>query len=275
MMASDGVTPDFQRLVYALQPYLPDVVVVGGWAHRLFPRHPLAGTPGFVPLMTDDADVAVPLRLRRREVTLLDRLEEAGFTEDMKGDDKPPVTHYRLGEGEFYVEFLAPTTGEGVRRSGQRDATARVQGIVAQKLPHVDVLLIEPWTVTLTSAGQNAVQVRIPNAVTYLAQKVLVLPDREREKQSNDVVYVHDTLMMFADNLSALGQLWESLKSRLTKKQVRDAGRAITALFGQVDDRIRRAAIIAKETGRGSPPSAELIRTRCHDGLKVIFKTAT
>jgi hypothetical protein len=67
--------------------------------------------------MTDDADVAVPLRLRRREVTLLDRLARAGFTEDMKGDDKPPVTHYRLGEGEFYVEFLAPTTGEGVRRS--------------------------------------------------------------------------------------------------------------------------------------------------------------
>src|SRR5947208_1376829 len=130
MTVGDGVAADFQRLVDALQPYLPDVVVVGGWAHRLFTRHPLAGAPGFV-----------PLRLRRREVTLLDRLEEAGFTEDMKGDDKPPVTHYRLGEGAFYVEFLAPTTGEGVRRSGERDATARVQGIVAQKLPHVDVLL--------------------------------------------------------------------------------------------------------------------------------------
>ena len=176
-----------------------------------------------------------------------------------------------LAKGEFYVEFLAPTTGEGVRRSGERDATARVQGIVAQKLPHVDVLLVEPWTVSLSTAGQEAVQVRIPNAVTYLAQKVLVLPDREREKQSNDVVYVHDTLMMFGDNLPALGQLWESLKVRLTKKQVRDAGRASAALFGQLDDRIRRAAIVARETGRGSPPSAELIRARCHDGLQAIF----
>jgi hypothetical protein len=271
MTVGDGVTSDFQRLVDALLPYLPDVVVVGGWAHRLFTRHPLAGSLGFVPLMTDDADVAVPLRLRRREVTLLDRLEAAGFTEDMKGDDKPPVTHYRLGEGEFYVEFLAPTTGEGVRRSGERDATARVQGVVAQKLPHVDMLLVEPWTVSLPSAGGEAVQVRIPNAVTYLVQKMLVLPDRERQKQSNDVVYVHDTLMMFADNLSALGQLWGVVKSRLTKQQVRDAGRALAALFGQVDDRIRRAAIIAREIGRGSPPSAELIRARCHDGLQAIF----
>jgi hypothetical protein len=271
MTVGDGVTLEFQRLVDALQPYLPDVVVVGGWAHRLFTRHPLAASPGFVPLMTDDADVAVPLRLRRREVTLLDRLEEAGFTEDMKGDDKPPVTHYRLGEGEFYVEFLAPTTGESVRRSGERDVTARVQGIVAQKLPHVDVLLVEPWTVSLPSAGRDAVQVRIPNAVTYLAQKVLVLPDREKDKQSNDVVYVHDTLMMFADNLPALGQLWASLEARLTKKQVRDVGRAIDALFGQVDDRIRRAAITARGTGRGSPPSAELIRARCHDGLHAIL----
>src|SRR4051794_26438282 len=102
MTMSDGVTADFQRLVDALQPYLPDVVVVGGWAHRLFTRHPLAASPGFVPLMTDDADVAVPLRLRRRDATLLDRLEDAGFTEDMKGDDRAPVTHYRLGQGEFY-----------------------------------------------------------------------------------------------------------------------------------------------------------------------------
>src|SRR3954470_9298771 len=115
MTVGDRVTSEFQRLVDAPQPFLPDVVVVGGWAHRLFTWHPLAGTPGFVPLMTDDADVAAPLRLRLREVTLLDRLADAGFTEEMKGDDKPPVTHYRLGRGEFYVEFLAPTTSEGVR----------------------------------------------------------------------------------------------------------------------------------------------------------------
>jgi hypothetical protein len=101
-----------------------------------------------------------------------------------------------------------------------------VQGIVAQKLPHVGVLLVEPWTVSLPISGREAIQVRIPNAVTYLAQKVLVL---------------------------------------------RDIGRAIAALFGLVDDRIRRAAIIARETGRGVPPSAELIRARCHDGLQAIF----
>jgi hypothetical protein len=77
--------------------------------------------------------------------------------------------------------------------------------------------------------------------------------------------------MTFADNLPALRKLWDSVKARLTKKQVRDTGRAITGLFGQVDDRIRRAALIARETGRGAPPSADLIRARCHDGLQAIF----
>ena len=163
---------------------------------------------------------------------------------------------------------------DGRRRSkvGERDATARVQGIVAQKLPHVDLLLVEPWTVSLPRAGQDAIQVRIPNAVAYLAQKVLVLPDREKDKQSNDVVYVHDTLMMFADNLPALGQALGVGEGPARKKQVRDASRAIAALFGHVDDKIRRAAIIARETGRGAPPSAELIRARCHDGLQAISR---
>ena len=226
--------------------------------------------------MTDDADVAVPLRLQRRDVTLSDLLKRAGFSGEMKGDDTPPVTQYRLGAGEFYVEFLTPTTGAGIRRSGERDATARVQGIVAQKLPHIDVLLVEPWSVALPSAasagrGTTQAQVRIPNAATYLAQKVLVLPTRDKNKQSNDVLYVHDTLMLFADNLPVVCNLWHSVKDRLTKKQVRDVGRGITGLFGQVDDRIRRTAIIVRETGRGVPPSAELIRARCYDGLQAIF----
>lgn len=274
MMADDGVTSDFGRLVDALQPYLRDIVVVGGWAHRLFTRHPLAGALDFKPLTTDDADVAVPLRLKPRAATLAARLKDAGFSEEMQGDDSPPVTHYRLGDGEFYVEFLAPKTGDGFRKAGERDATARVQGIVVQKLPHVEVLLASPWTVALTigaGSGRHAVQLHIPNAVTYLAQKLLVLRDRTKQKQPNDVVYIHDTLMMFAENLPKLSSLWESIKPQLTTKQVRNTDRAISTIFGAVDDGIRRAAIIVKGTGRGAPPSAEQIRKRCAEGLQVIF----
>jgi nucleotidyltransferase-like protein len=272
-MLGDAATAEFRRLVEALRPYLTDVVIVGGWAHQLFELHPLARRPEFVPLTTDDADVAVPSYLETREATLLERLQRANFNQEMSGDDKPPVTIYRLGDGDFYVEFLAPKTGGGLRRSGTRAATKTVQGIVVQKLPHVEVLLLDPWTVELPNEGStvSTLTVRIPNAVTYLAQKLLVLPDREKDKQDNDVVYIHDTLMIFADSLPQLGRLWGSVRPQLTTKQVRNLDRERGTIFGAVDDRLRRAAIIARETGRGAPPSAEQIRERCASGLRAIF----
>jgi hypothetical protein len=33
---------DFAVLIGALDPYLDRIVIVGGWAHRLYRRHPLA-----------------------------------------------------------------------------------------------------------------------------------------------------------------------------------------------------------------------------------------
>lgn len=271
-MTDDGVTDDFQRLVDALKPYLPEVVVAGGWAHRLFPLHPLAQPITFSPLTTKDADVAVPLGLGPRDESLRARLEDAGFKAEMKGSDRPPVTLYRLGEGEFYVEFLATTTGDGFRKSSERDATASIQGIVAQKLPHVDILLVDPWTVKIPSrAGGPAFALRVPNAVSYLAQKLLVLLDRTKDKQGNDVLYIHDTLTMFAGSIPQLRAIWESIKGRLRRKQVRNVSETITKIFGAVDDRLRRAAIIAQGTGRASPPDARQIQAQCLAGLRAIF----
>ena len=51
----------FGRLITALRPWLAQVVVVGGWAHRLHRFHPLANPAAHLPLRTRDADVAFPL----------------------------------------------------------------------------------------------------------------------------------------------------------------------------------------------------------------------
>ena len=37
----------FARLVTALRPWLGQLVVVGGWAHRLYQSHPQAAAPRF------------------------------------------------------------------------------------------------------------------------------------------------------------------------------------------------------------------------------------
>jgi hypothetical protein len=58
-----ALAPDiagFSRLITALDPWLDRVVIVGGWAHRLYHLHPSAQTLDFAPLTTLDADVALP-----------------------------------------------------------------------------------------------------------------------------------------------------------------------------------------------------------------------
>lgn len=87
---------EFARLVEAIEPYLADVVVIGGWAHQLYHLHPDAQPVGYVAVTTLDTDVAVPTSLRVEGRHLRERLMAAGFTEERLGQDNPPATHYRL-----------------------------------------------------------------------------------------------------------------------------------------------------------------------------------
>ena len=48
----------FARLVTALRPWLGQLVVVGGWAHRPHRFHRLAKPPDHLPLRTRDTDLA-------------------------------------------------------------------------------------------------------------------------------------------------------------------------------------------------------------------------
>ena len=54
----------FARLVESLTPWLDQVAIIGGWAHRLHRLHPLAQPLQYLPLATLDADVALPRRIR-------------------------------------------------------------------------------------------------------------------------------------------------------------------------------------------------------------------
>ena len=90
------------QLFDALGPYVDRVVIVGGWAHRLFRHHPLAQPLSYAPLMTRDMDIAVAPGIRPGEQSLRERLLSHGFREEFLGDDRPPVTHYHLGGDDQY-----------------------------------------------------------------------------------------------------------------------------------------------------------------------------
>jgi hypothetical protein len=276
--AHDDNRGAFARVVRSLDPYLGDLVFVGGWAHRLFALHELASPIDFQPLMTADTDIATPQRLRPRASSIRQLLQDNGFEEELSGDERPPVSEYRLGEeeGAFYVEFISPQAGGANKRDGSSDATVGIAGITAQKLKYLDVLFVHPWSVRLNASngfplGKDGLTVKIPNAPSYLMHKVLVLRERKLDKQSKDILYIHDTLLMFAAAFDRLRVAARTVAKDVHPNWLRTFNERRSMQFAAVDDRIRGAERIALETGRASPPSSEQIRRICQAGLDHIF----
>lgn len=128
MTTQDTELEPFAKFIEALEPWLGQVVLIGGWAHRLYRLDSRARKLEYLPLTTLDGDVAVPPKLKQEESTVRKRLLAAGFHEEFIGEDQPPATHYHYGKaGSFYAEFLAPLALSEYDRSGKRKATEEQQ----------------------------------------------------------------------------------------------------------------------------------------------------
>jgi len=75
----------FTKLIEALRPWLGHVVIVGGWAHRLYRLHPWAVTPQYMPVRTRDADVALSIRAPFVG-DMGEALKKAGFERHSSGE---------------------------------------------------------------------------------------------------------------------------------------------------------------------------------------------
>lgn len=273
-MSAERDDEKFAQLADAIGPYLDRVVIVGGWAHRLFRLHPLAQTLPYAPLMTRDTDVALPTGITVGQESLRERLLSRGFHEQFLGDDRPPVTHYQLGDRDagFYAEFLTPLVGGEFRRDDTRDVTATIAGITAQKLRHFDVLLIAPWSVFLPvggDTGQPAARINIANPVSYIVQKLLVSGKRKPGERAKDVLYIHDTLELFAGSLPDLRRLWsDAVRPALGSRGESKVRQATRRLFADVTDSVREAALMT--AGRGLSP--DRIRESCQFGVTQLFE---
>uniref|UniRef100_Q01P65 Nucleotidyltransferase-like domain-containing protein n=1 Tax=Solibacter usitatus (strain Ellin6076) TaxID=234267 RepID=Q01P65_SOLUE len=250
----------FNRLVAALEPWLDQVVVIGGWAHQLYRLHPHAQALDYPPLTTLDTDVAVPANLPARKQDIRARL---------LAEDRPPATHYRLG-GEssgFYAEFLTPLVGSGYDRKQRRKATMEIAGIVSQQLRHIELLLHQPWSIDLKSGGL-ATHIQVPNPVSFLAQRVLIHEKRERADRAKDILYLHDTLEVFGTRLPELQGLWRhTVAPQLPPRSKKKVSKASEDLFGELTDDVRRAAEISAERVL----SPKEIREACRYGFIQVF----
>jgi hypothetical protein len=258
----------FSRLVSALEPWLRDIVILGGWAHHLYRRHPNAQQLDYPPLTTVDTDVALPRNLSAHKPDIRARLLARGFTEEFLGHDRPPATHYRLAEESsgFYAEFLTPLTGGEFSRAGNRKSTIEISGVVSQQLRHIDVLLRDPWAIDYPLDGATA-KINIANPVAFLAQKVLIHGRRGREDRSKDILYMHDTIDVYGSRLPQLSELWrDSTAPQLHRRDAPKVALAAEAVFGEITDDIRRAAQIPAE--RRLTPGA--LRDLCNYGFREV-----
>lgn len=267
---------NFARLVEAIRPWLPHLVIVGGWAHRLHRFHPLAMTQEYQPIRTRDVDLAFSPRAPLAG-DLKDALTQADFHEELSGESTPPVTHYTLGKEEFgfYAEFLTVLQGDGRRRDGQRDLTMAKAGITAQKLRHLDLLLIAPWKVNIGPDNgipvDQPVDALVPNPVGFMVQKLLIHGRRDANKKAQDILYIHDTLELFGGSLDQLRTVWkDEVLPKIPTRTARTAMTTATQLFENVTDVIRDAARIPQD--RRLQP--ENIRVASEYGLGEVFGPA-
>ena len=265
----------FSKFVDALAPWLGEVVLIGGWAHRLYRIHPLARKLDYLPLTTLDGDVAVPPRLKAQEATVRQRLLAEGFEEEFVGEDQPPSTHYHYGKGGgFYAEFLTPLVGSEYDRRGRRKATKEVGGISSQLLRYIEILMLSPWKVELDkdngypfSARRN---VRIANPASFLVQKILIHGKRNYKDRAKDLLYIHDTIEVFSESLEELQTIYQNdVAPRLHPRRRAEIACAAGKLFGKVDDIIREAAPMAARRKVSPERLAETSRA----GLNEIFRS--
>jgi hypothetical protein len=273
MSGQDLELEAFSKFVDALDPWLNEVVLVGGWAHRLYRLDPRARKLDYLPLTTLDGDVAVPPKLKKEESTLRKRLLEAGFEEEFIGEDRPPATHYHYGKGGgFYAEFLASLEGSEYDRQGKRKSTKEVGGVSSQLLRYIEILLISPWQIELGEENGYALSpkraIQIANPASFLAQKILIHPQRDYKDRAKDLLYVHDTIEVFSETLDELQKLFrERVAPKLYPRRVAELEGAADALFRKVDDTIREAAFMA--AGRRLSP--ERLAETAQAGLKELF----
>ncbi|QDU69649.1 GSU2403 family nucleotidyltransferase fold protein [Engelhardtia mirabilis] len=236
------------------------LVVVGGTAHRLFRHHELASTAAFEPVRTEDVDIAANRDLEvalRSDARILHALEASGFVEALSGSERAKH-RYVLPGTEGYLEFIAPRTG-GLAREPQAFG-----GVVAERLEGVDLLLHEPWTCRLESEGDETLHV--VNPIAYLCQKMLVLPQREagpnhrtgEHKRSKDLLYVFDTLTLFAPDLGVLVDRASVLRPELTAKRAKKIRESIDRFCSADNDDLSRAPEIARQQRPAVPTAAQM-----------------
>ena len=207
------------------------MVIAGGWVPYLYAAHERPSGEA-VALKTRDLDVAVSREVPEREKPIDQLLSEAGFTCEFRSLETPPVTAYvatHAGQ-EVEIEFITSARGAGGR--GVRNVQ---NGLTAQALRYVDLLLEHKWFLLLDTISDGELEGRVwlPTPAAFVFHKGLVFKERtdslKREKDLYYIFYVldgfrswHDWIRGEMPRLAAASPTW-------FRRCLRDLGMAFEA----------------------------------------------
>lgn len=144
--------------------------------------------------------------------------------------------------------------------------------MTAQKLRHLEILFIDSWVSKIgPDTGfplPSSVDVQVADPASFIVQKLLIQQERKPLKRAQDVLYIHDTLEMFAGALPHLKASWEqNIRPSLGEKTTRKVIELCATSFSSVTDTIREAAQMAQ--GRNLSP--ERLRGLCQASLHEVI----
>jgi hypothetical protein len=232
---------------------------------------PRANTPAHQAVFTKDIDLAFAAA-EPMEGNIKAALEKSGFKEQLSGESRPPVAHYTLGEESegFYAEFLTPLASSGMKRDGQQDATLAKAGITAQKIRHLDILLVDPWAVKLhpeIAPVTTPLDVQVANPLAFMVQKFLIREQRPARKRAQDILYIFDTIGMFGGQMEAFQKMWKEAIGPALGKSRDEVLKLNESTFSKVTDDVRRAALIPQDREL----AADEIQSTCQFAFEQIF----
>jgi hypothetical protein len=147
-----------------------------------------------------------------------------------------------------------------------------VGGVSSQLLRYIDILLLSPWKVELGEKNGYALSpkrtVQIANPASFFAQKILIHEQRDYKDKAKDLLYMHDTIEVFSENLDELQELFrDAVAPKLHPRRLAELEGAADRLFGKVEDTIREAARMPA----GRKLTAERLAETAQAGLKKVF----
>lgn len=164
-------------------PWATHIVITGGYALIIYRLYLTKQCSGVYPVGTRDIDSLIPRKVPKSDISLSERLTEAGFFQRFKDVNNPATEHYiKTIDGlEFEVEFLTDNNTRGDKLTNIRIPCADV---TAQQLSYMELPLKIKKSFT-TFSGEHGF-VAAPEA--WIFQKGLTFTKRkEKEKTYKDL----------------------------------------------------------------------------------------